>query len=288
MSGAWARTARRARDGEKRVQDLMTAAYDKFRAAPGGWAGRWNAEGLTNREKVAVIFGNFNYQIENGGLVQWVDNGYAELDGRMIHRVLAAVAAMHRDLDPAAADLLVEIMRHIEEAPDRHAAPTVIDVDVEVVDGEEVEYEVYSKPDDAFFEHVGSGGFEPRYFTPEMRLRMIAFYGAVVRRWPETLDPFEAAGPLTPAPGGAKAVPAPRASGVRYPDVVLPLVGEDGNAVALIAAARKALRNAGVVDEEIERFTAEARSGDYDGVLATCMRWGRIGHAEEAAPAFRP
>ena len=31
---------------------------------------------LSDYEKIAVMFGNFNYQVENGGLHQWYDNGY--------------------------------------------------------------------------------------------------------------------------------------------------------------------------------------------------------------------
>lgn len=33
---------------------------------------------LSAYEKIAVQFGNFNHQIENGGLSQWDDNGYSE------------------------------------------------------------------------------------------------------------------------------------------------------------------------------------------------------------------
>lgn len=31
---------------------------------------------LSNYEKIAVMFSNFNYQFEDGGLYQWYDNGY--------------------------------------------------------------------------------------------------------------------------------------------------------------------------------------------------------------------
>ncbi len=33
---------------------------------------------LTDYEKLAVMFGNFNYQVENGGLIQWDDNDYSK------------------------------------------------------------------------------------------------------------------------------------------------------------------------------------------------------------------
>ena len=33
---------------------------------------------LSDYEKLAIKFGNFNYQVENGGLMQWDCNGYSE------------------------------------------------------------------------------------------------------------------------------------------------------------------------------------------------------------------
>lgn len=33
---------------------------------------------LSDYEKLAVQFGNFNYQVENGGLIQWLENRYSD------------------------------------------------------------------------------------------------------------------------------------------------------------------------------------------------------------------
>lgn len=51
------------------------------------------------------------------------------------------------------------------------------------------------------------------------------------------------------------------------------LTGNDGNAFAILGACRKAARRAKVSSEEIELFTKECTSGDYNHLLATCMRW---------------
>jgi hypothetical protein len=59
----------------------------------------------------------------------------------------------------------------------------------------------------------------------------------------------------------------------KYPDVEVQLSGEDGNAYFIIARVRKALRKAGVQDDELDAFSKEAMSGDYDNVLQACMRW---------------
>jgi hypothetical protein len=59
---------------------------------------------------------------------------------------------------------------------------------------------------------------------------------------------------------------------IRYPDVVVQLTGEDGNAFAILGTVQRALRQAGHGDDVAEFFT-EATSGDYDHLLRTCMRW---------------
>lgn len=60
---------------------------------------------------------------------------------------------------------------------------------------------------------------------------------------------------------------------VKYPKIKVKLVGEDGNAFAILARVRCALIKAGVPKSEREAFYAEATSGDYNHLLETCMRW---------------
>lgn len=59
---------------------------------------------------------------------------------------------------------------------------------------------------------------------------------------------------------------------MKYPDVTVQLTGTDGNAFALIGNVARALRRAGHADV-VNEFQAEATSGDYDHLLATCMKW---------------
>lgn len=63
---------------------------------------------------------------------------------------------------------------------------------------------------------------------------------------------------------------------VKYSKITVKLVGTDGNAMAIIGRVSAALRRAGVSKLERESFIAEATSGDYDNVLATCMRWVNV------------
>ena len=60
---------------------------------------------------------------------------------------------------------------------------------------------------------------------------------------------------------------------VRYPEIKVKMVGEDGNAFAILGRVTKALRNARVPLEERKKFQAEATKTDYNNVLQTVMKW---------------
>jgi hypothetical protein len=65
----------------------------------------------------------------------------------------------------------------------------------------------------------------------------------------------------------------PDPSQPRYPEVQVQLTGQDGNAFAILGRTTAALRQAGVPQDEIDGFFAEATSGDYDHLLQTTMAW---------------
>jgi len=60
---------------------------------------------------------------------------------------------------------------------------------------------------------------------------------------------------------------------IRYPEITVRLVGVDGNAFAILGTCRQSARQAGLSQKEISAFVEEATTGDYDHLLATCMRW---------------
>lgn len=60
---------------------------------------------------------------------------------------------------------------------------------------------------------------------------------------------------------------------IKHPEVHVPLVGQDGNAFAILGRVQRAMRARGVPEEEVAEYFAEASSGDYDHLLATTMRW---------------
>jgi hypothetical protein len=61
----------------------------------------------------------------------------------------------------------------------------------------------------------------------------------------------------------------------RLPDVNVDMVGQDGNAFAVLGRVRSAMRDAGHADLVAE-FTDEATAGDYDHLLQTVMAWVEV------------
>lgn len=58
-------------------------------------------------------------------------------------------------------------------------------------------------------------------------------------------------------------------------NLTVKLVGEDGNAFAIMGKVIKALRRGGHADL-IEEYQKEAMSGDYDNLLATTMEYVEV------------
>jgi hypothetical protein len=55
---------------------------------------------------------------------------------------------------------------------------------------------------------------------------------------------------------------------VKYPNVKVKLVGEDGNAFAIMGRVTAAMRKAGLPKEAIDEYRKAAMSGDYNNLLA--------------------
>lgn len=60
-------------------------------------------------------------------------------------------------------------------------------------------------------------------------------------------------------------------SNINKPEVKL--VGTDGNAFAIIAKVKNALKKAGYPKEHVDKFIEEATSGDYDHLLQICCKY---------------
>lgn len=65
-------------------------------------------------------------------------------------------------------------------------------------------------------------------------------------------------------------------SEIKYPDITVRLVGQDGNAFHILGRCRAAMKKAHLSTEEINEFTKQATSGDYHHLLATCVEWFNV------------
>lgn len=62
----------------------------------------------------------------------------------------------------------------------------------------------------------------------------------------------------------------------KHPDITIPMIGEDGNAFAILGRVHREMRRAGLGQTERDAFTKEATAGDYNDLLQTVMRWFNI------------
>jgi len=63
---------------------------------------------------------------------------------------------------------------------------------------------------------------------------------------------------------------------IKYPNIKVKLSGKDGNAFAIMARVKRAMRDSNVPIEERNIFYKEATSGDYNHLLSTCAEWVTI------------
>lgn len=64
-----------------KIQALMDETYNEWRKDENRDKSKWDVLGdFSVSHQVAVTFGNFNYQVENGGIEQWIYNGYCQDD----------------------------------------------------------------------------------------------------------------------------------------------------------------------------------------------------------------
>jgi hypothetical protein len=63
---------------------------------------------------------------------------------------------------------------------------------------------------------------------------------------------------------------------VKYPQVKVQLVGQDGNAFAILGAVQREMRRAGLTPEQVKEYMDAATAGDYDALLRTTMQYVEV------------
>lgn len=62
----------------------------------------------------------------------------------------------------------------------------------------------------------------------------------------------------------------------KYPDITVWFTGKDSNTFNILGICLQAMRRADLSQEERDTFQAEATSGNYTHLLATCMEWFEV------------
>lgn len=75
-------TKEQIEQAENYLQKIMNVAYENWRKTDWSQAKFWLH--LSYSQKVAVYFGNLNYQVYNGGFFQWHDNRYSKCANELI------------------------------------------------------------------------------------------------------------------------------------------------------------------------------------------------------------
>lgn len=59
-------------------------------------------------------------------------------------------------------------------------------------------------------------------------------------------------------------------------NVTVQLSGNDGNAFAIMGSVRNALKKAGATKEQLDQYTMDSMSGDYQNLLRVASRYVNI------------
>ena len=61
-----------------------------------------------------------------------------------------------------------------------------------------------------------------------------------------------------------------------YPHITVQLTGKNGNAFHILGSVKQGLQKGNVPRGKIEQFMEEATQGNYDNLLAICMKWVEV------------
>ena len=111
-----------------KIQELMDAAYERWQA--NDWSRDQFIMRLSWEEKVAVTIGNLNYQVCNGGFMQWHDNGYSQ----HTKELLEALNEVGTEAALAAVELVLRFVEYVngEDMEDDDGYEAAFEVSEEV------------------------------------------------------------------------------------------------------------------------------------------------------------
>lgn len=284
----------------KKLTEIMDSAYSKF-DDDNGYIRRWYNENITNQEKVMMILGNFNYQVCNGGTAQWIDNGYAGCEDMYkdlfpfqrkdhlnnllpVFRVLGALVDKYSEYNIELATNIYNICRLISDLPSEYCENGE-DIEVDYFEEEdedgniiehEEEYEVEVDPEPL---HILFEPYDNKYYEFKEE-DVFRFFAHIIKGEENSnilsdeyieydFNKISLERDMTEEDIQKIA----EKTGVKYPQVKVDLVGQDGNAFSILGRVEREMKRAKISKEEIAEFMEEAKSGNYDHLLITVMKY---------------
>lgn len=220
---------------------------------------KWVGKNYGEFVKFAVLVGKYNQQVENGGHYQYILNAYTGRENYgcpdpeiPLHKELVALMQSFGLDKTEIGKKVYDIMFEFEPEVDCDEY-----VEEEYWDDEEGEYYVEEEEnmDYGTVEYYGLEELDNRYY--EINDEWMEFLNKLFKEHLEIEDNFY---DKIPEVNIKKRKPRVK------------LVGEDGNAFAILARVRAALIKADM-KEEAKKFMEEARQGDYNHLLATCAKY---------------
>ncbi len=213
----------------------------------------WAGETYGEMVKLFILLGAANYQICNGGFLQYFHNGYANGEGGCFHQHDEDIL-LHKEMLALASKYGLHQLETGAEIFAILAAFRIV-----VSDASESEDE----DDDCQRGEVSNtdelDALDARYYA--VNGKWMKELKVLAAKWLKTgTNPITDIGPLLQL---IKPVPRPKVK----------LAGRDGNAFAIMGRVSEALRKGGASNETINQYRRESMSGDYANLLATAMKF---------------
>lgn len=237
-------------------QRLMHLGYHEWQR-PGrqDWCyqqmAEWTAERYGEVVKLFILLGAANYQICNGGFLQYFDNGYASEERVRFPRYDEEIL-LHKEM-------LALFGRYgFHQSPIGSEVYAILAAfRITVSDGDDEENDDCEGREISNLDELHD--LDSRYYA--LNEKWVKEVKVLAARWLKTgANPITDIGPL---PKRKKTASRPQVK----------LIGQDGNAFAIIGRVSEALRRAGASSEIISRYRHESMCGDYNSVLATAMKY---------------
>jgi len=258
-----------ASKNEDLIQQLMDEFYTEWQNRDGVSRENLLDEYLSKSPKhvVAVRFGNMNYQVGNGGWMQWHDNEYSKDIEVLMDYCIRGYSLGHK-IFKEIYQILMKVFDNIEAFEEE--LQELYDYENEYHDEDEDDYYDEDEPYKNFYHRLKP--LDTKYYNLTNNAEVL-WTGVIdiinnideiidLNHWRHKISEIDNPAPVSTI---SEEEEKPRCK----------LVGTDGNAFAIMGTVSEALRKAGHANK-INEFRDKATSGDYNHLLQVAMEYVEV------------